>query len=113
MEEVFQGMQKFFGKVESVTEKASIGFAVRNQIKNSINKLAESGNPVVFKFEESEKVRKLIVFLENNQEFVQLPKTFKQLQDVGDFKSISSLFRKNYRIMRSFRSNPVIRRLVD
>lgn len=96
-----------------MTEKASIGFAVRTQIKNSISKLAKSGDPVVSKFEESEKVRKLIVFLENNLEFVKLPKTFKQLQDAGDFKTISSLFKRHLRIIRSYRSNPIIRRLVD
>lgn len=113
IETLFQEMQKFFGKEESITEKASIGFAVRTQIKNSISKLAESGNPVILKFEESEKVRKFIVFLENNSEFVRLPKTFKQLQDVGDYKTISSLFRKNARIIRSYRTNPLIRRLVE
>jgi hypothetical protein len=43
-------MHKFFGKAESVTEKASIGFEVRTKIKTSITKLAESGNPVVERF---------------------------------------------------------------
>jgi hypothetical protein len=112
MEALFQDMQKFFGRAESVTEKASIGFAVRTQIKNSISKLAESGNPVVWKFEESEKIRKFIVFLESNIEFVRLPKTFKQLQDAGDYKLISSLFKKHHRIIRSYRGNPLVRRLV-
>ncbi len=73
MEDTVLKMHKFFGKEESITEKASVGFEVRTKLKSSIDKLVNSGNPVVAKFEESEKVRKLIVFLENNQEFCLLP----------------------------------------
>ena len=67
MEILFRNMYAFFGKAESVTEKASVGFELRTKIKTSISKLAESTNPVLERFNEGEKIRKIILFLENNK----------------------------------------------
>ena len=63
MEVQFEKMNRFFSKAESVAEKASVGFELRTKMKSSINRLAESTSPVLARFTEGEKVRKIILFL--------------------------------------------------
>lgn len=53
------------------------------------------------------------MFLENNKEFTRLPEKFKQLQDVQDYKQICFLFKKHQRLMRTYRTNVIIRRLIE
>jgi len=52
-----------FVQVETIKSDSSVGFSLRTKIKNSMKKLCDKVEPLYDLYLESEKLRKLILFL--------------------------------------------------
>jgi hypothetical protein len=50
-------------KVETIKSDSSVGFSLRTKIKNSMRQLCDKVEPLYDLYLESEKLRKLILFL--------------------------------------------------
>ena len=57
---------------------------------------------------ESEKLRRLILFLETNVEFVKLPHTIKLLMDQGNLSQVEVLFQRYRSLLEAYRSKPIL-----
>jgi hypothetical protein len=57
-------------------------------------KLCDKMEPLSQKYIESEKLRKLIIFLESNSEFVKMPFAIRKMLDERNIKGIVVLYKK-------------------
>lgn len=97
---------------ENIAYDASVGFSLRTKIKHSMKQLCDKVEPISELYEESEKLRRLILFLETNSEFVRLPLTLKILLDQRNMKQIEMLFARYGELMNTYRSKAVLKEII-
>jgi hypothetical protein len=78
-----------------------------------MKQLCDKVEPIYELYEESEKLRKLILFLEINSEFVKLPLTLKILLDQRNLKQIEVLFSRYGELIHTYKNKAVLREIIE
>ena len=101
-----------FVQVETIKSDASVGFSLRTKIKNSMKQLCDKVEPLYDLYLQSEKLRKLILFLQTNAQFVKMPLTLKVLLDQKNYKQVEVLYLRYYPLLETYKDKPVLSTIV-
>lgn len=82
-------------------------------MKNSMKYLSSRVEPLSEKYEECEKLRNIILFLEQNSQFTKLPTTLLYLKEQDKIYQVPLLYSRYQKLIQVYKDKPIIGNIIQ
>ena len=113
VEHSISAIKENFEESDKIKNDANIGYSLRTKMKNSMKNLSSKVEPLKDKYEYCEKLRNIIIFLEQNSEFTKLPNTILLNTEQGKIDQIQIVFSNYVRFIELYRNKPVLGAIIE